>query len=120
VVPSRKALLDHLADHLTYENPGRSDTDPFAIHAAVKGVVETFRKSDESLKNLIQKLNTLLTTYSQITWIGTLRDLKEGDHKYEKELRQEFRESIESNEGTRTIQRSEAAAFLDFLREYGF
>jgi hypothetical protein len=27
---SRGALLDHLADHLTYESPGQSDTDPFA------------------------------------------------------------------------------------------
>jgi hypothetical protein len=61
---------------------------------------------------LIPKLNPLLRTYSQITWIGT-RDLQEGVGS------QEFREFIESSEGTSPILRSEAAEFLDFLREYG-
>lgn len=111
---SQKALLDHLADHLTYESPGQSDTDPFAVHAAVKSAVEKFKKSGASLETLIPKLNPLLRTYSHITWMGTLRDLKEGSRKYEKQLRHEFRESIESDEGTRPVRRFEVPEFLDF------
>jgi hypothetical protein len=71
------------------------------------------RGSDEPLESLIPKLNPLLRTYSQITWIGTRRDLQEGVGS------QEFREFIESREETRPILRSEAAEFLDFLSEYG-
>jgi hypothetical protein len=117
---SSKALFDYLADHLTYMNAGQSGTDPFATHVAVKNAVNKFRKVDAPLKLLIPKLNRLLRTYSQITWIGTLRDLKEGNGKYERGLRKEFRESLESEAGTRPIQRSEVAEFLEFLSQYGF
>jgi hypothetical protein len=81
-------------------------------------VIEKFRGPDEPLESLIPKLNPLLRTYSQITWIGTRRDLQEGSGQYERQVRQEFREFIESSEGTRPILRSEAAQFLDFLSEY--
>ena len=117
---SRKALLDHLAEHLTYQSPGRHDTDPFAVQAAVKRIVEKFRKVDAPLKLLISRLNAQLRTYSQITWIGTLADLKAAKGKYERKLRQDFRDSVDSDRGTLSIQRSEAADFLDFLSEYGF
>jgi hypothetical protein len=118
--PSRKALLDYLGDHLTYQNLGQSGTDPFATHAAVKNAVNKFRRLDAPLKLLIPKLNPLLLTYSQIRWIGTLGDLKKGNTKYERGLRNKFRESLGSKAGTRPIQQSEIAAFRQFLSEYGF
>jgi hypothetical protein len=61
---SRKALLDHLAEHLTYESPGRSGTDPFVVHAAVKQAIEKFRGSDELLESLIPKLNPAAHIFS--------------------------------------------------------
>jgi hypothetical protein len=85
----------------------------------VEEAVDKFRKSDAPLKSLIPKLNRLLRTYSQITWIGTLGDLRESNGKYERQIRQKFRDRIESNEKSRPIQRSEGQEVLDFLSQYG-
>jgi hypothetical protein len=118
--PSRTALLEHLAQHLTFENPGQHGTDPFAVQAAVQKAIASFAKTDAPLKNLIRKLNPLLKTYSQLTWIGTLGELKEGLGKYEKGVRRTFREDNDAPRNqSRPIERSEAAAFIDFLSQYG-
>ncbi len=117
---SRRRLLDFLANHLTYLFTGVPGTDPFAIHASVERAVGKFRESPAHLRLLIPKLNLLLRGYSRIAWVGTLKELKEGNGRRERLLRLEFRHSMKSELGPRSIQSSEGVAFRDFIREHGF
>ena len=115
---SRSRVLDFLANHITYVQYARG-TDPYAIHASVERAVGKFRASPANLRLLIPKLNSLLRESIKIRWVGTLKELKEGNGRRERLLRLEFRREQKSEFGSRSIQNSEGAAFRDFIRENG-
>ena len=115
---SRRRVLDFLANHITYLKYVRG-MDPYAIHASVERAVGKFRASSANLRLLIPKLNSLLRGSIKIAWVGTLKELKEGNGRRERLLRLEFRREHKSKFGSRSIQNSEGAAFRDFIRDSG-
>lgn len=117
--PSQKALLNHFAQHLVFQSCGPASSDPFEVERNVRGILQVFQEQQHSWSWLIKELNTALRRYSQLEWIGTFRDLKQGTNDYEVKLRRSFRSNSDNPNDARPITRSEHEGWLLFLDQCG-
>jgi len=118
---SKTALLKFIEDVLPYSPPGPGNTDPLAVADKVRAVLRNLRSGDLELDEARRRLNTVLRAHSQIEWMGTFKDLKDGNDAYARELIKQFRRSRELAVGTApvAIARSQIEDFKEFLAEYG-
>ena len=118
---SKTALLKFIEEVLPYSPPGPGNTDPLAVADKVGAVLRKLRSGDLELGEARRRLNTVLRAYSQIEWMGTFKDLRDGNDAYARELIKQFRRSRELAVGAApiAIARSQTEDFKEFLAEYG-
>ena len=118
---SKTALLKFIEYVLSYSPPGPGNSDPLAVAYKVRAVLGQVRFGDLELDKARRKLNTVLRAYSQIEWMGTFKDLKDGNDAYARKLIKQFRRSRELAVGAApvAIARSQIEDFKEFLAEYG-
>lgn len=118
---SKTALLKFVVEVLPFSPPGPSNSDPLAVEAKVREVLAVVRSGDLDLERGRRKLNVVLRSYSQIDWMGTFKDLKDGNDAYARKLIKQFRRSRELAVGAApvAIARSQVEDFKAFLAEYG-
>ncbi len=118
---SRTALLNFVAEVLPFSPPGPGNSDPLTIAAKVQDVLSGVSTGVLHLEKALSELNVILRSYSQIEWIGTFKDLKEGNGAYARKMVQEYRQSRGLPVGAAPIavSRSQVQDFKDFLAEYG-
>lgn len=119
---SRSALLKFVTEALPFSPPGPHDSDPLAVADKVKSLVTQIRAGDLDLESARRKLNTVLRAYSQIEWIGTFKDLKDGNGAYAKRIIKEFRESqaLPVGKAPVAVSRTQLKDFKEFLASYGY
>jgi hypothetical protein len=118
---NRTALLNFVEEVLPFSPPGPGNSDPLAVAAEVRAVVAAARSGEIDLEKARKKLNPILKAYSQIEWMGTFRDLKDGNGAYARKVIKEYRRSSDLPVGASpiAIARSQLADFKIFLAEYG-
>jgi len=69
-----------------------------------------------------RKLNTALQAYSQIEWLGTFKDLKDGNGAYAKRIIKQFRASqaLPVGKWPMAVSRSQLKVFKKFLTSYRY
>lgn len=118
---NRTALLKFVADVLPFSPPGPGNSDPLAVATKVNEVLASVKAGDLDLEKARRKLNVILRAYSQIEWIGTFKDLKDGNGTYARKIVKDFRRSRDLPVGAAPIAvgRSQVEDFKEFLAEYG-
>lgn len=118
---NRTALLNFVEMVLPYSPPGPSNTDPLAVADKVGALLARVRSGDLDFAKARPKLNVVLRGYSQIEWMGTFKDLINGNDAYARRLIKQFRQSLELPVGTVpvAVARSQVKDFREFLAEYG-
>lgn len=118
---NKSALLRFIQEVLPYSPPGPGNSDPVVVADKVRAVLGQVRAGELELAKARRKLNTVLRAYSQIEWMGTFKDLKDGNDAYARKLIKEFRRSREIAVGAApvAIARSQVEDFKEFLAEYG-
>jgi hypothetical protein len=118
---NRTALLKFVADVLPFSPPGPGNSDPLAVATKVKEVLASVKAGDLDLEKARRKLNVILRAYSQIEWMGTFKDLKDGNSTYARKIVKNFRRSRDLPVGAAPVAvgRSQVEDFKEFLAEYG-
>ena len=118
---NRTALLKFVAEVLPFSPPGPGNSDAVAVAAKVQGVLSGVKAGDLDLEKARRKLNLILRAYSQIEWMGTFKDLKDGNGTYARKIVKDFRRSRELPVGAAPIavSRSQVEDFKEFVAEYG-
>lgn len=118
---NKTTLLKFVAEVLPYSPPGPGNSDPLAVAERVRAVLTQLRAGDLDLEKARRKLNGVLRAYSQIEWMGTFKDLKDGNDAYARKLIKQFRRSRELAVGAApvAVARSQVEDFKEFLAEYG-
>jgi hypothetical protein len=117
--PDRNKMLDFIANTLPYYPPGQCDLDPDEIAASTATVVEQLRLATINDLDGVKKLNEVLASCSQLTWMGTVEDLLAGSHPYAVEVRRAFREDAEEEIEDGPITKDEKEDFFEFLESWG-
>jgi len=117
----RAPMLKFIADVLPFSPPGPSTSDPLEVASRVRQTLDQVKAGELTLVTARTRLNKVLRSYSQIEWIGTFKDLKDGASPYARRLIQEFRRQYGLPVSTRPIHitPSQMADFRLFLSEYG-
>lgn len=118
---NRTALLKFVEEVLPFSPPGPGNSDPLDVAAKVRELLSQMRAGDIDLEKARRKLNIALRGYSQIDWMGTFKDLKDGNTPYARNLIKQFRRSHELAVGEFPIAvaRSQIEDFKEYLAEYG-
>ena len=117
---NRDEMLSFIADTLPYEPPGASDADWQAVALETTVITDQMKSKEIDDEAGVNKLNSILKTFSQIEWMGTKEDLLSGSHRYAVEVRSAFRDSKDADARPREpIQQDEEHAFYEFLDGWG-
>ena len=114
----RSELLDFLFEFFAWYHPAPSSMEPEAIAEAVQDVITEFRAGGgRDLEGLRDELNDVMRHMWQIAWIGTLGELYSGDSDYARELRADYRESQDRDDGEEERPRDGSAILADGYRD---
>ncbi len=118
---NRTELLKFVAEVLPYSPPGPRNSDLLTISTKVQEVLSGVKAGNLNLENARRKLNVILRSFSQIEWMGTFKDLKDGNSTYAKKIVKDYRRSRDLSVGAAPIavSRSQIKDFKEFLAEYG-
>jgi hypothetical protein len=118
---SKAKLLQFVADVLPHSPPGPADSDPLLVADQVSEIISEVQRNNLDLEKARKRLNNVLRRYSQIEWIGTFKDLKDGKGTYARMIVKAFRRDRELTIGATplSISRGQLADFKDFLSSYG-
>lgn len=118
---NKTAMLKFLPEVLPYAPRGPGNSDPLLVAEKVQGVLAAIKAGDLDLEKARKKLNSILRSYSQIEWMGTFKDLKNGNGTYPKKIIKEFRRVNDLTVGLMPIMilRSQVGEFREFLSVYG-
>jgi len=111
-------LYQFLADYFVVLAPGRYDLDHEQVFKKVAEIIQQLAASKISTTAAIKKINEAGKDFSQIEWIGELKDLTEGDSEFAKKVREQFFEEKKTDQ--KKINKESLNDFINFLSGYGF
>ncbi len=88
--PDQEKLLTFIRDVLPFNPPGPCNADHEKVDRDCTRLIEQFQAGEISLEEMRSSLNTTLKGFSQIEWLGTKKELLEGDHPYAMYLRARY------------------------------
>ena len=113
---TRARLMKFIAEVLPFSPPGPCGADEDAVAEQCSQLIKQYQEDSLSLEAMRTTLNQTLRGFSQIEWLGTRKDLLEGDHRYALYVRAQFRvDAMQGEEGPNIEQDSP----LDLLRAHG-
>ena len=117
---NKNETLDFISKTLPFSPPGQRDLNWPKVASETKKIVAKMRANKINDLNGIEQLNEVLKTFSQIEWIGTFDELKNGSHPYAKNIREEYRSDngIEEDNDV-SISKTYEASFREFIETYG-
>ena len=111
-------LYQFLANYFVVLSPGRYDLDHEQVFKKVAEIIQQLAASKISTTAAIKKINEAGKHFSQIEWIGELKDLTEGDSEFAKKVREQFFEEKKTDQ--KKINKESLNDFINFLSGYGF
>ena len=117
--PNRNEMLDFIANTLPYSPPGRGDMDWGSVASRTTEIIEEMKRGTIEHSVWVERLNEVLKTFSQVQWMGTLKDLFRGEHSYAIEVRSAFRDEDDEETSGAAIQEEEQESFCEFLETWG-
>lgn len=116
--PSFSELYQFLANYFVVLSPGRCDLDHEKVFNEVARIVKELAEGKINKETAILKINKAAQHFSQIEWIGEMKDLSGGSSDFAKKLREYFHESKEiSDQGI--INKEDLKDFVKKISEYG-
>jgi hypothetical protein len=112
---SKQAMEDFIVTTLPFSPSGPEDSDPLAVQAEIKTLIEQAEAGKLEQLELRTQINHALTNYSQINWWGTLRDLLYADHPCSKKIRRDFRHSHTDSLRDDPVADDEMDKFIEYL-----
>lgn len=117
--PDRISMLDFIAETLPYCPPGQMGLDWGSVALGTEAIINEMKLGSIDDSTGVQRLNSVLKTFSQIEWLGTLNELLSGDHPYATQVRMEFRDQEDEQKSDKPIQIEEQESFFEFLAAWG-
>ena len=118
--PDRLNMLEFIATTLPFSPAGRSDLDWESVASLTKSVIDEMKSGIVDDSTGVQRLNNVLTTFSQIEWLGEFTDLLSGDHPYARKVRKAYVKRTYKKSSGRPIRAEETDSFREFLEDWGF
>jgi hypothetical protein len=117
--PTKENMLEALRGHALFLNPPRSGMDVDTAQLALERTIATADPAD--LETLRRKLNEHLIGASTLTWMGSFKDLCEGDHQTAQDVRAAFRDELDEPTGNKIapISLGELHGFVELVGSYG-